>query len=123
MKEIDARGLTCPAPVLQTKAALQEEKPNGMRVVIDNAASQQNVQRILGSEGFLTRLERDGDDYLVIGTCDSERAEKPLFIFTKVIPKIGNDSISAILLTNRDSRLFLDLRNFCESWRIEDCPV
>ena len=25
MKEIDARGLACPAPVLQTKAALQEE--------------------------------------------------------------------------------------------------
>ena len=27
MKEIDARGLACPAPVLQTKAALQEDTP------------------------------------------------------------------------------------------------
>jgi selenium metabolism protein YedF len=77
MKEINARGLACPAPVLQTKGALQEEKLNSIRVVIDNAAAQQNVQRFLESEGFLTRLEQDGDDYLVIGSCDPAGAEKP----------------------------------------------
>ena len=58
MKEIDARGLACPAPVLQTKAALQEESPAGVRVVVDNAASQQNVQRFLESQGFQTALEQ-----------------------------------------------------------------
>ena len=72
MKEIDARGLACPAPVLQTKAALQEEKINSVKVVVDNAASQQNVQRFLESQGFQTGLEQNGDDYLVIGTCVSE---------------------------------------------------
>jgi selenium metabolism protein YedF len=83
MKEINARGLACPAPVLQTKAALQQEKSSSIRVIIDNAASQQNVQRFLESEGFLTRLEKDGDDYLVIGTCDSARAEKPVLSVPK----------------------------------------
>ncbi len=58
-------------PVLQTKAALQEERPNSVRVVVDNAASQQNVQRFLESQGFQTKLEQTGADYLVIGTCDS----------------------------------------------------
>jgi TusA-related sulfurtransferase len=71
MKEIDARGLACPAPVLQTKAALQEESPNGVRVVVDNAASQQNVQRFLESQEFQTTLEQVGADYVVIGKCDS----------------------------------------------------
>ena len=71
MKEIDARGLACPAPVLQTKAALQEESPNGVRVVVDNAASQQNVQRFLESQGFQTVLEQVGSDYVIIGNCDS----------------------------------------------------
>jgi selenium metabolism protein YedF len=71
MKEIDARGLACPAPVLQTKATLQEENPNGVSVIVDNAASQQNVQRFLESQGFQTKLEQKGDDYLVIGNCDS----------------------------------------------------
>ena len=77
MKEIDARGLACPAPVLQTKAALrQEEKPNSVRVVVDNAASQQNVQRFLESQGFQTKLEQSEDDYLVTGNCDSEFGEQ-----------------------------------------------
>jgi selenium metabolism protein YedF len=71
MKEIDARGLACPAPVLQTKAVLQEESLNDVRVVVDNAASQQNVQRFLESQGFQTALEQVGPDYVVIGSCDS----------------------------------------------------
>ena len=69
MKEIDARGLACPAPVLQTKAALQEESPGIVRVVVDNAAAQQNVQRFLESQGFQTTLEQTEEDYLVTGTC------------------------------------------------------
>ena len=77
MKEIDARGLACPAPVLQVKAALQEEKPVGVRVVVDNAASQQNVQRFLESQGFQTVIEQKGDDIWVIGTCVSEPVDKP----------------------------------------------
>jgi selenium metabolism protein YedF len=73
MKEIDARGLACPAPVLQTKATLQEEHPGSVKVIVDNAASQQNVQRFLESQGFQTALEQNGADYLVIGTCGAER--------------------------------------------------
>jgi selenium metabolism protein YedF len=73
MKEIDARGLACPAPVLQTKAALQEENLNSVRVVVDNAASQQNVQRFLESQGFQTALEQNGADYLVVGTCGTKQ--------------------------------------------------
>jgi selenium metabolism protein YedF len=73
MREIDARGLACPAPVLQTKATLQEEHSGGVKVIVDNAASQQNVQRFLESQGFQTVLEQSGADYLVIGTCGDHR--------------------------------------------------
>jgi selenium metabolism protein YedF len=71
MKEIDARGLACPAPVLQTKAALQGDNSARVRVVVDNAAAQQNVQRFLESQGFRTALEQDAADYVVMGSCDS----------------------------------------------------
>jgi len=77
MKEIDARGLACPAPVLQVKAVLEEEKPDGFRVVVDNAAAQQNVQRFLELQGFQTVLEQNGNDYSVIGTCVSEPVDHP----------------------------------------------
>jgi selenium metabolism protein YedF len=70
MKEIDARGLACPAPVLQTKAALTEEKPGSVTVTVDNAAARENVQRFLESQGYQTRLEQTGSDYQVIGICE-----------------------------------------------------
>jgi selenium metabolism protein YedF len=77
MKEIDARGLGCPAPVLQTKANLQKDNPGSVRVVVDNAASQQNVQRFLESQGFQTVLEQDGTDWVVVGTSDSSPSAQP----------------------------------------------
>jgi selenium metabolism protein YedF len=77
MKEIDARGLACPGPVLQTKAALQEGKPEHVTVVVDNAASQQNVQRFLESQGFATTLEQRGSDHLIVGRCPPGTATLP----------------------------------------------
>jgi len=44
MKVIDARGLSCPAPVLQVKAALEQENAEAVRVVVDNAASRQHAR-------------------------------------------------------------------------------
>jgi len=68
MKEIDARGLACPEPVLRTKAALQESDTQNIQVVVDNGASQQNVQRFMESQGFQTRLEEKGADFVITGT-------------------------------------------------------
>jgi selenium metabolism protein YedF len=69
MKEIDARGLACPAPVLHTKATLEQEKPAVIRVLVDNAASQENVKRFLESQGFATVLERSAEEFVVVGRC------------------------------------------------------
>jgi len=77
MKELDARGLACPAPVLKTKTVLEESHPNDVRVTVDNAAAQQNVQRFLESQGFQTELTQHGDDYLVTGTYDGEPGGQP----------------------------------------------
>ncbi|MFH1075581.1 MAG: sulfurtransferase-like selenium metabolism protein YedF [Pseudomonadota bacterium] len=76
MKEIDVRGLSCPGPVLQTKAAIDEKKPKSIKVIVDNTASQQNVKRFLESRGFKTELGQDGADYLIMGTCDLQQIEQ-----------------------------------------------
>jgi len=68
MQEIDARGLSCPAPVLQAKAALQAETINHLTVIVDNKAAEQNVQRFLESEGFQTDAVQQESDFRVIGT-------------------------------------------------------
>ena len=73
MKEIDARGLACPAPVLQAKTAIETQRLNAVRVVVDNAAAQQNVQRFLETQGYESTLETDSDGYVVVGLYGSYR--------------------------------------------------
>lgn len=65
MKEIDARGLACPAPVLQTKNAIEEEKLSRIAILVDNEAARENVNRFLNSQGFEVSVqEREGDFYV-----------------------------------------------------------
>ena len=67
MKEIDACGLACPGPVMQTKACLENESPDKIKVVVDNTAAQQNVIRFLESHGFETTIGKSTEDFVVIG--------------------------------------------------------
>ena len=98
MKEIDARGLACPAPVLHTKATLEQEKPSGVRVLVDNAASQENVKRFLESQGFATVLERSAEDFVVVGQCGTTPApaEQPV-----VRPAADSKKIMVMCATDR----------------------
>ena len=73
MKEIDARGLACPAPVLLTKESIEKEQPNLLKVIVDNEAAKQNVSRFLESQQFEASVQQEGDDFHVIG----EQGESP----------------------------------------------
>jgi selenium metabolism protein YedF len=77
MKEIDARGLACPAPVLQAKSAIEAEQLNAVRVAVDNEAAQQNVKRFLESRGFEITLEKDTDGYYLIARCNATSLTEP----------------------------------------------
>jgi selenium metabolism protein YedF len=68
MKEIDARGLSCPAPVLLTKNTIEAEKPEQIRIILDNEASGQNVSRFLSSKNFSVTMDKHGTDHIVTGT-------------------------------------------------------
>ena len=76
MKEIDARGFACPAPVLQTKAALEQENLDTVRVIVDNEAAKENVSRYLETQGFKTSVEQTGNGFVVIGNCDTDAMPK-----------------------------------------------
>ncbi|WP_372680485.1 sulfurtransferase-like selenium metabolism protein YedF [Desulfosarcina sp.] len=68
MTQIDASGLSCPAPVLETKAAVENNHPQHIDVLVDNEPAWQNVARYLESQGYRTRVEQTGERYTVIGT-------------------------------------------------------
>ena len=68
-KNLDARGLTCPSPVLLVKDALETEPaPLSLRVHVDNEAARENVTRFLQSRGFAVDSTADGDDWVITAT-------------------------------------------------------
>jgi selenium metabolism protein YedF len=97
MKVIDARGLACPAPVIHTKAAVEQEGVNAVKVIIDNQAAQQNVNRFLESKGFETSMGRDGDNFIVNGKCKSNEipriseSEKEQTDLKKIMVMVATD--------------------------------
>ena len=99
MKEIDARGLACPAPVLQAKNAIEEEKVNSIEVLVDNEAGRQNVCRFLKSQGFgVSVQEREGDFYVAgrrEGGLEPEGvvAEKPDTEKKKIVVMVANNCV------------------------------
>ena len=68
MKEIDASGLSCPAPVLLTKEAIDKEKPHQIKIIIDSEASGQNVSRFLSGKNYNVIMEKTGNKMVVIGS-------------------------------------------------------
>ena len=46
MAEIDARGLSCPAPVLLAKEVIDKEQPSQVLVLVDSEAARKNYDLI-----------------------------------------------------------------------------
>ena len=58
---IDCKGLACPGPVLAAKRAIDEEKPETLTILVDNAAARENVARFLKSQGYSAEsVDADG---------------------------------------------------------------
>ena len=64
---IDARGLSCPQPVLMTKKGV-DESPNGVEVLVDNMTACNNVKKFLKNAGFNVTVEEVGDEEFLISS-------------------------------------------------------
>lgn len=61
---IDARGLSCPQPVILTKQALQSGE-SSYEVIVDNGTAKENVTRFATNAGYKVSVaEQDGDYHL-----------------------------------------------------------
>jgi len=63
---VDARGLGCPQPVVLARKAILADGIDKVRVVVDNDAAAENVQRMAATENWETAIERAGDDIHVV---------------------------------------------------------
>jgi TusA-related sulfurtransferase len=65
-RTVDARGLSCPEPVWLSKQALDGVGAGTIEVVVDTAASRENVTRMARSLGCSVESERAGDGRFVL---------------------------------------------------------
>lgn len=72
MKEIDARGLACPKPVILTKQAMDAGERE-LTVRVDNAAAVENVKRLAASQGY-TAVVGGGEGDLTLTLTGGESA-------------------------------------------------
>jgi tRNA 2-thiouridine synthesizing protein A len=63
MSEVDARGLSCPLPVIKTKKALEETPEKQVTVIVDNATARDNVTRLAKSKKCTVSVEQKSGDY------------------------------------------------------------
>ncbi|MEG0765247.1 MAG: sulfurtransferase TusA family protein [Pseudoflavonifractor sp.] len=67
MNELDARGYSCPEPVLMTKRALAEGgRP--LKVLVDNTTPLENITRFASNAGYAVEHRPLGDDYELVIT-------------------------------------------------------
>ena len=66
MNIIDARGMSCPQPVLMTKKALKKS-PDAVQILVDNETAKGNIERYLSHEGFSVEFHSQDDDILIKG--------------------------------------------------------
>ena len=62
MTTVDARGYSCPEPVIMLRKAMVS-KEAAYTVLVDNAASKENVTRYAEHEGYTVSISENGGEY------------------------------------------------------------
>lgn len=64
MKTLDARGLSCPEPVIMIRKAMAS-KDNVYEMLVDNQTSKENVTRYAEHQGYQVSVTENGEEYLL----------------------------------------------------------
>lgn len=67
-REVDARGLLCPEPVLLTKQVLDTMNSGTVKVLVSHAAARENVSRLAENKGWQIEITNQGEDILLLLT-------------------------------------------------------
>lgn len=59
---VDARGLSCPEPVVMTRNAMASKEP-AYQVLVDAIAAKENVTRYAMSQGYAVSVSEDNGEF------------------------------------------------------------
>ncbi|NMB06876.1 MAG: preprotein translocase subunit TatB [Tissierellia bacterium] len=62
-KIVDARGRSCPEPVIMTKNAIDSNPNEAIKVVVNAYVAVENITRFAKSKGYKVNVEENGDEY------------------------------------------------------------
>ena len=64
-KVVDARGLTCPQPVIMTKKAMEEPGGEELTTIVNQMVALENVSKLAQSQGYEFEVKQEDDDYYI----------------------------------------------------------
>ena len=93
-REVDARGLPCPRPVIDTKKALEEIEEGTITVLVNSAESRENVRRFAQSQGCEVEvIEKDGAFHLNIVKGQPTQGAQAMTRTSNDVIFIGSDTL------------------------------
>jgi tRNA 2-thiouridine synthesizing protein A len=63
---VDARGRSCPEPVVMTKKAIEKYTGQTIQVLLDAMVAVENVKRFAGNKGFNVEVKDNNGDYTLL---------------------------------------------------------
>jgi tRNA 2-thiouridine synthesizing protein A len=60
---VDARGYSCPMPVVMVQKTVKADAPAALEVLVDNQCSVENVTRFAESSGYKVAVAPEGQDF------------------------------------------------------------
>ena len=106
--KINAKGLSCPKPVLKTKDALSDLSDDILETVVDNKIALTNLEKLVNKLGYKYETKKVKDDYKIIiyneEKIKSEKKEdnrnisQKSILFTNNKMGKGNDELGEVLI-------------------------
>lgn len=107
MNTIDCRNMTCPAPVISVKKAL--ETALELRILLDDGAPRENVTRFARNRGYKVNEERTESGWAITVTADAATTANPaveakqgeqMLLFTSDRLGEGPEELGRLLMKN-----------------------
>jgi len=106
--KIDARGLACPKPVINTKKELDKIQEGIVEVIVDNNIAKENILKLSKSLNCEVTIKKEKDEFIVIeikkGNASVQESKKEeelentcIFISSDKMGR-GNDELGEVLI-------------------------
>ena len=106
-KNIDARGMGCPKPVIMTKKELDILEKGSITTIVDNEIAKENISKLASSLGYEFNVEEKGEDFYisiskdgseVVETSDNEKLKDMTIGISSDTMGSGDKTLGKILM-------------------------